>query len=90
MTLDDLADLFSIADHASWMRWASCAETDPDLFHPEDGNAAQATQAKNVCQRCPVRETCLAYALEHAEDQGVWGGTSPKERRRLQLRDIAA
>lgn len=81
MTIDDLADLFALADHLSWMRWASCAESDPDLWHPEDSNAAQAKQAKRICWRCPVRERCLEYALEAGEEHGVWGGLSTSERR---------
>lgn len=90
MTFDDLNDLFAIADGLTWMRWASCAETDPDIFHPEDGNAAQAEQAKSVCRRCPVRDQCLAYALDNNEEHGVWGGLSPKERRRLRGLGLAA
>jgi hypothetical protein len=38
-----------------------------------------------VCEGCTVRAECLAYALED-EDAfawGVWGGTSPRERRAI-------
>ncbi|MDH2424715.1 WhiB family transcriptional regulator [Sphaerisporangium sp. TRM90804] len=89
MSSNDLADLFAVADHLGWMRWSSCGETDPDLFHPEDSNAAQAEQAKSVCRRCPVRDECLDYALGNREEFGVWGGLSPVERRRLQLGAVA-
>ena len=30
--------------------------------------------AKGHCQSCPVRELCLAGALERREPWGVWGG----------------
>ena len=35
---------------------------------------------KAVCGRCPVREACLAYALDARELWGIWGGLDPEER----------
>ncbi len=60
---------------------ALCAEADPDMFFPEKGGTAHAPKA--ICRRCLARDECLAYALEHDVRDGVWGGTSPKERQRL-------
>ena len=37
--------------------------------------------AKAQCVGCPVREACLAFGLD--EEFGVWGGTTPDERRTL-------
>ena len=42
---------------------------------------AQIEDAKAVCLRCEVRTQCLAWALDTAQDAGVWGGTSEEERR---------
>lgn len=56
-----------------------CAETDPEAFFSEDG---QYTAAKRVCSACEWREPCLDYALR-VNVEGVWGGTSPRERRTL-------
>lgn len=39
--------------------------------------------ALEVCAGCPVRITCLNHALDHHEIHGVWGGMSPRARRRL-------
>jgi hypothetical protein len=35
--------------------------------------------------RCPVRVECLEYALQDGDcfDHGIWGGTTPRERRKL-------
>lgn len=60
---------------------ALCAQTDPDTFHPAPGESLRS--ARSVCLACPVRAECLAYALDHNERHGVWGGTSPRERRVL-------
>jgi WhiB family redox-sensing transcriptional regulator len=65
-------------EETAWMVDALCAQTDPDAFHPAPGESLRA--AKSVCLACPVRAECLAYALDHNERHGVWGGTSPNER----------
>jgi hypothetical protein len=38
---------------------------------------------------CPVQTECLAYALEHGERFGVWGGLSERARRKLQRPMVA-
>lgn len=60
----------------------ACVDEDPDLFFPEPGQTEQTEQAKAVCAGCPVRESCLRFALRHAVD-GVWGGTTEDERRAI-------
>ncbi|MFC4560440.1 WhiB family transcriptional regulator [Nocardiopsis mangrovi] len=45
---------------------------EPDLFFAEA--PADVEAAKAVCLACPVREQCLADALERREPWGVWGG----------------
>ncbi|WP_283214585.1 WhiB family transcriptional regulator [Mycobacteroides abscessus] len=38
-------------------------------------------RAKQICRRCPVREPCSSYAIAAGESFGVWGATTPRERR---------
>jgi WhiB family redox-sensing transcriptional regulator len=38
-------------------------------------------RAIRICGRCPVRVECLAFALDQHEAGGVWGGTTPADRR---------
>jgi WhiB family redox-sensing transcriptional regulator len=54
-----------------------------DMFFPERGEYVDA--AKAVCSHCPVRQTCLEYAISTNERWGIWGGTSERERRPLRL-----
>lgn len=56
----------------TWQRDALCREVDHDAFFPEKGQANE--RAKAVCANCPVSRKCLAYALEHDEWFGIWGG----------------
>jgi WhiB family transcriptional regulator, redox-sensing transcriptional regulator len=49
-----------------------CLANDPDLFFAE--SPADVELAKQLCQTCPVRSSCLEAALERREPWGVWGG----------------
>ncbi|MEP7023956.1 MAG: WhiB family transcriptional regulator [Actinomycetota bacterium] len=72
-----------------WRHLAACIDEDPELFFPI-GNTGpaldQIEEAKLVCQRCPVLEPCLEWALDSGQDAGVWGGLSEDERRALKRR----
>lgn len=67
-----------------WQEAAACRELERDLFFPsaeDDGVMAVAA----ICRSCPVRATCLAYALRHREP-GLWAGTTSHQRRKLRRR----
>ncbi|HVM01833.1 MAG TPA: WhiB family transcriptional regulator [Acidimicrobiales bacterium] len=65
----------------SWRQRAACRGVDPDIFYPASDEDAE--EAKGICAVCPVREACLEYALANRERDGVWGGATERERRRL-------
>lgn len=65
----------------SWQEYARCAQTDPEAFFPNKGDSG--TAAKRVCADCPVQQQCLEYALANDERIGIWGGTTPNDRRRI-------
>lgn len=65
----------------SWRRHAACRGADPDIFYPASDEEAE--EAKAICATCPVRQACLEYALANRERDGVWGGATERERRRL-------
>jgi WhiB family redox-sensing transcriptional regulator len=74
---------------ASWWSRAACSTADPDLFFPisVSGPAVrQVARAKAICAGCQIRRECLGYALNSAAIQGIWGGTTEAERRRLRQR----
>jgi WhiB family transcriptional regulator, redox-sensing transcriptional regulator len=64
-----------------WRESALCLEVGPELFFPDKGESPRA--ARRVCSSCGVRAECLAYALDHDEQYGVWGGMSERQRRRI-------
>ena len=65
----------------SWRQRAACRGVDPDVFYPSTDEEAE--EAKSICRVCPVREACLEYALANRERDGVWGGATERERRRI-------
>lgn len=69
---------------------AVCAQIgSPELFFPPRGGDPRP--AKRVCNgddkrgrpACPVRARCLEVALANAEEFGIFGGTSPQDRKRM-------
>ena len=65
----------------TWRQLAACRGVEPDIFYPASDEEAEA--AKAVCGVCPVRQPCLEFALANRERDGVWGGATEKERRRI-------
>jgi WhiB family redox-sensing transcriptional regulator len=71
----------SADDEAPWTRRGTCRNVDVRLFFPGINDGAQA--ALEYCRSCPVAGECLSYALDVRERHGIWGGTTPKQRRRM-------
>ena len=65
----------------TWRQYAACQGVEPEIFYPTSDEEAEV--AKAVCGQCPVRQPCLEYALAKRERDGVWGGATEKERRRM-------
>ena len=79
-------------DAPTWRDKASCRGLDIAAFFPVEGDAAAIARAKDVCADCPVRADCLSYAVEHNQTEGIWGGTTRQERRKLRrlwLKDLS-
>jgi WhiB family redox-sensing transcriptional regulator len=65
----------------SWRQRAACRGADPDIFYPASDEEAEP--AKAICGQCSVRQPCLEYALANRERDGIWGGATERERRRI-------
>jgi WhiB family transcriptional regulator, redox-sensing transcriptional regulator len=69
----------------SWQEDAACRGSDVATFyHPDNergiSRARREMRAKAICATCPVKASCLAWALSTREPYGVWGGLSVEER----------
>lgn len=84
-----LAELFSGDAENDWRHDAACRSLDPTVFFSPDAfenkqeKEEREVAAKAVCTGCRVRDECLDYALKAGERYGIWGGTTPHERRTL-------
>ncbi|MCO1338068.1 hypothetical protein BJH93_04040 [Kocuria polaris] len=71
-----------------------------EVFFPPNGDHAfdplRYAEARSYCLACPIRETCLDYALELEGGKaaqgrfGMYGGTTPTERARISRKRRAA
>lgn len=73
----------------AWFERAACRGMDAELFFPARGEMPR--EALAVCRRCDVANQCLDYclslpAVNELPPQGVWGGTTMNERKKLGMR----
>jgi WhiB family redox-sensing transcriptional regulator len=71
----------ALSTAAIWRKRAACRGIDPEIFFPVTDEDAE--EAKAICTMCPVRQACLEHALANREREGVWGGATERERRRI-------
>ena len=82
----------AIGSTADWVQYATCAalvrsgELSVDDFFPGPGMYPKSAKALAACTACPVRAQCLDFALAANEKNGIWGGLSEHERRRIRRR----
>jgi len=67
----------------SWRQHAACRGLDPSIFYPAGDTDDEAAPAKAVCDQCSIRQACLEHALSWRERDGIWGGATERERRRI-------
>jgi WhiB family redox-sensing transcriptional regulator len=65
----------------TWRARGVCQTVDPEVFFPAPSEPADAAVA--LCRTCDVQGACLAWALEVGDCHGVWGATTPRERRAM-------
>src|SRR5919206_3576025 len=65
----------------AWRTRGLCQSVDPETFFPAPSEPADA--AVSLCRTCEVQGPCLAWALEVGDCHGVWGATTPRERRAM-------
>ena len=78
--MNTILDAFASNDRG-WTERAACADLGTTRFFPSESESSVA--AIVVCEQCPVSSQCLGYALAHRIVDGVWGGTTKRERVRM-------
>lgn len=71
----------------TWQNDAACRGEITDLFFMDIDeisiNHIKMREARAICKKCPVKKKCLDFATVNNIDYGVWGGTSPLQRKVL-------
>jgi WhiB family redox-sensing transcriptional regulator len=65
----------------AWRTRGLCRSVDPETFFPAPSEPAEG--AVSLCRNCEVQGSCLAWALDVGDCHGVWGATTPRERRAM-------
>lgn len=89
MTITDLIG----ADQQPWANDGDCTKFRP-ISAAEHRDYADRwfvetpDNAKVLCGQCPVRDACLAWALDYRTDtggriEGIWGATTTEQRAKL-------
>jgi len=81
-------DLFKAIQRPAWQDMALCKDEEAknlEVFFPENkgqgGNPLAI--ARKICLECAVRYECLRFGID--EPDGVWGGHSTSQRRKISL-----
>jgi WhiB family redox-sensing transcriptional regulator len=71
-----------------WRAQAVCRTTSPDartrtepFFEPN----GSYKEAQAICATCPVTAECLDFAVKNGEEDGVWGGLTPWQRKHMDI-----
>jgi WhiB family redox-sensing transcriptional regulator len=64
----------------NWRIAARCRVADADTLFTR-GRVQR--EVRQFCTTCPVRTECLAHALDHQIEIGIWGGMTERQRRAL-------
>lgn len=79
------------SDPLEWAKFAECRDANTNTFFPERGDYLAVEEARIICSRCPVKNECLEYAVALRIKEGIWGGQSERQRRRLRkTRELAS
>lgn len=77
--------LEATAAEPDWEREGACYQKlNTPVFYVERGDSS--AEAKALCRTCPAVYRCLRFVLDvqsSAQDHGIWGRTSAKERRKI-------
>lgn len=72
----------AIMGDLDWQAKAACEGMNLNSFFP-DMDFLVEPEVLIACGRCPVKENCLNWAMEHGEEFGVWGGMTEEQRRKI-------
>jgi hypothetical protein len=61
-----------VSDNIGWQQDGACHKRGSAMWFPD--GAADISEAREICEGCPVRWKCGEFALAHGERNGIWAG----------------
>jgi WhiB family transcriptional regulator, redox-sensing transcriptional regulator len=74
--------LAELVNRPAWHRNAACRGAGVGLFIIDHGSQYEE-RSRDLCAGCLVRQECLKVALADGNTTGMWGGTTPTQRRQI-------
>lgn len=65
-----------------WQDDAACKGM-TEVMYPSRGDYEGLQRALAICDSCTVRAECFDYVVEIAEPEGIWAGTTGRQRREM-------
>ena len=72
-----------------WHQQAACSGVGVIGFVLSPAKGQWTEYDRSLCEDCPVGAECLVTALDDPDLAGLWGGTTPGERRALRRGRVA-
>lgn len=85
MHRETLSDMTTLALPGPWRFDAACSPEDGDGFFPTEPGDPDKVGIRR-CSWCRVRLDCLDFAVRSRQPEGIWGGLTQKQLRRLWTR----
>lgn len=73
----------ALGNESSWQKDSLCREYPRLDFFPPESDIPAVKAAKKVCKDCLVRTECLDNAILTKQPDGIWGGFTTTERKRV-------
>jgi WhiB family redox-sensing transcriptional regulator len=75
----------TVRANKGWRINAGCRNAPRSVFFPVNTRltSRETRNALAICDVCPVKDECLASAIDNREYYGIWGGTTELQRRPL-------
>jgi hypothetical protein len=79
--IDEIRKPLTLREPMTWMERGTCRNAPQDQFFPEKtfGGNQYKKVIETYCNVCPVKKSCLNFALDNYE-LGIWGGTTTRAR----------
>lgn len=87
--IEEIRKPLKLREPMTWMERGVCRNAPQEQFFPEKtfGGNAYKKVIETYCNVCPVKNSCLNFALDNFE-LGIWGGTTTRGRTAIRAKMV--